>query len=132
MTIEHLSLVTRDLERLKDFYVRFFDAKATRWVSPDGTGVLYFLDFGEGSRLEMEQVLDAGDNATRKGARVGMEHFAFLAKSRAELDAKTRELEEAGVTIVAQPADFNGEFYESCFLDPDGNIVELSVGAQYL
>jgi len=133
MVIDHTALVTRNIEAMKDFYVKYFEAVPHKWVSDDGTGVLYFLSFEEGGRLELEQRLESQPFAGEREQTIGLAHIAFLAKSREELHRRTARLEADGYTIVTQPTDYGTtEFYESSFLDPDRNLVEMSVGAEYL
>ena len=131
MTLEHAALVTSQIERLKDFYVKYFDGTAERWSDNEVT--LYFISFGKDStRLELEQ-RDGAETVTLDRERtVGLAHLAFLAKSRQEVIEKTRQLEADGYEIRLQPTAYGQDFFESSFLDPDGNLIELSVGPEFV
>ena len=54
MKIEHIALYVRDLERAKDFFIRYFDASANELYHNPKTGFhSYFLQFEDGARLEI-------------------------------------------------------------------------------
>lgn len=132
MELEHVALISADAQRLADFYVRHLGATATRFSSEDGSHLTYFLSFGGTTRLEINQYRGgaAPENVEK---RIGIAHLAFLARSRAEVHDKTEQLRALGLEIRVEPTDYGTEeFYESAFLDPDGNLVELSVGPEYI
>ena len=54
MRISHIAMYVRDLEVVKEFYIRFFGAKAGELYHNPKTGLKsYFLSFDEGTRLEL-------------------------------------------------------------------------------
>ena len=54
MQISHLALNVRDLEMMKDFYVRYFGGHASQRYQNLRTGLqTYFLMFDGGARLEL-------------------------------------------------------------------------------
>lgn len=132
MSIEHVAYVSRDIERLKDFYVRYFGGVAQNWKE-DGTDYeLYFISFPEGSRLEIQKNAKAIESKNAAEDRVGLGHIAFLAKSCEEVRTRTQQLLNDGYRMRTPPTAYSKDFYESSFYDPDGNIIELSVGPQYI
>ena len=52
----------------------------------------------------------------------GLNHFAFAAASRADVDAMHAKLKEIGATVLDAPADYPyfPEYYAVYFTDPDG------------
>lgn len=52
----------------------------------------------------------------------GLNHFAFAAASRADVDAMYEKLKEIGATVLDPPADYAyfPEYYAVYFTDPDG------------
>ena len=59
MKIEHIAIWTQDLERLKDFYVTYFEAQANdKYVNPTKGFESYFLSFTSGARLELMSLPD--------------------------------------------------------------------------
>ena len=133
MALEHVALVTRDMERAKIFYEKYFGGKATRWVQDDGNYELYFIAFDGGSRLEIQKRPDAKTIPEDRDNIVGIAHLAFLVVDREELRALTQRMIEDGVPLRTPPTEYgHNEFYESSFWDPDGNIVEISVDSNNL
>lgn len=54
MKIEHVALLVTDLELVKAFYEKYFEAKVgDRYHNPKTRFSSYFLSFDEGSRLEL-------------------------------------------------------------------------------
>lgn len=128
--IEHVAIICRDIEKLKDFYVKYFEAAAQPCGGPGHR--MYFLSFPDGgSRLELMERADPAACPGRDEIQ-GFVHLAFLARSKAEVRGKTARLEADGYTVVIQPRDYGPAFYESAFLDPEGNYLELSVGPDFL
>ncbi len=126
MRIEHVAIWTRDLERLRDFYVRFFAARAgERYINPRKAFSSYFLTFGSGARLELMHRPDLGESLA-DGGRAGMSHLAFSVGSVGEVDAMTERLRAAGLAVVDGPRWTGDGCYESTVLDPDGNRIELT------
>ena len=54
MKIDHVAMYVRDLEVVKDFFVRFFGAVSNEMYNNPRTGLKsYFLSFGNGAKLEI-------------------------------------------------------------------------------
>lgn len=52
MKIDHVAMYVRDLEVVKDFFVRFFGAVSNEMYHNPRTGLKsYFLSFGNGAKL---------------------------------------------------------------------------------
>ena len=126
MRIEHLAIYTRDLDRLRDFYVRYFGgASNERYRSKSGSGMeSYFISFDGGARLELMS-LPALEDAPA-GARVGLTHLAFDVGSRGAVDALTTRLAADGYRVLSAPRTTGDGYYESVVADPDGNRVEIT------
>lgn len=129
--IDHVAIVTKQLEKMKDFYSVYFGGEVKKWISPDETGVIYFIRYENGTVLEIEQRMEGKEKEWMpKGSRIGIEHIAFRVDSRDEVRRLTKQIEEDGHRVVQWPTDYGCEgFYESCILDPDGNFVEITIDA---
>jgi lactoylglutathione lyase len=128
MKIEHMAIWTVDIERLRAFYVRYFGATSNaRYVNSAKQFESYFLSFPEGARLEIMhspqvQLQSDGDLQWR-----GYAHLAFSTGSREQVDALTDRLQEDGYHLLSGPRVTGDGYYESLFLDPDGNWIEITV-----
>lgn len=129
MKIEHIAIWTPDLERAKEFYLRYFQAKAgEKYSNPGKQFESYFLVFGEGSRLElMTKASNLNDPGDTEKNIVGYSHLAFSTGSPEEVVRLTEQLRVDGFSVVSEPRTTGDGYYESVVLDPDGNRVEITV-----
>ena len=127
MKIEHAAMYVNDLEGVRDFFVRYFDA-----VSNDGyhnikTGFRsYFLSFSDGARLEIMNRPDMSDG-DKDVMHIGYIHLAFSTGSREKVDKLTKKLKDDGYEILSGPRTTGDGYYESCVLGPEGNQIEITV-----
>ena len=128
MRVEHVALWTRELERSRAFYERYFGARAgARYHSATRPGfVSYFLTFPDGgARLEMMTLPALADSAAAPAA--GYAHLALSVGSREAVDALTARMRADGVHVLSAPRQTGDGYYESVVEDPDGNAVEITV-----
>lgn len=92
MKIEHIAIYYEDLERAKEFFIKYFNAKPGRNYHNEKTGFSsYFLSFESGSRLEImtrPEVKKEEKNPTRPGYA----HIAFSTGSKDNIDSLTTKL----------------------------------------
>lgn len=125
MRIEHVAIWTPDLERLRSFYVTYFDAVAgERYHNPQHGFSSYFLRFGSGARLELMHRHGLSDGVAEAW---GFSHLAFSLGSEEAVDRLTERLRSAGYRVAGEPRRTGDGYYESVVLDPDGNRVEITV-----
>jgi Lactoylglutathione lyase and related lyases len=126
MRLEHTAIYTGDLERLKDFYVKYFSGKPNEKYHNPKTGLeTYFMTFDGGSRLELMKRPDL-TTRDKTAASEGLTHLAFCAGSSEGVDELTELLVQDGYTLKSGPRKTGDGYYESCILDPDGNEVEIT------
>ena len=127
MKIEHAAMYVNDLEGVRDFFVRYFDA-----VSNDGyhnikTGFRsYFLSFSDGARLEIMNRPNMSDG-DKDVMHTGYIHLAFSTGSREKVDKLTKKLKDDGYEILSGPRTTGDGYYESCVLGPERNQIEITV-----
>lgn len=127
MKIEHVALWTSDLEGMRNFYMHYFDASSNEvYYNHTREFRSYFLRFEGECRLELMEMpgIPKSKNDPLKQF-TGIIHFALKLGSRGEVDRITAQLREDGFKIVSEPRTTGEGYYESVFLDPDGNRVEL-------
>ncbi|WP_425667324.1 VOC family protein [Vibrio tubiashii] len=129
MKIEHIAIWTKQLEVLKEFYIKYFNATANeKYHNPSKKFSSYFLSFDRGCRLElmeMEGVPESKDDLYEQFT--GLIHFAISLGSEQAVDELTARLVADGYERVDGPRHTGDGYYESCVFDPDGNRLELTV-----
>ena len=77
MKINHVAMYVRDLEAVKDFFVRFFDAVSNEMYHNPRTGLKsYFLSFEDGAKLEIMSRPDMTEG-TKELCQIGYIHLGF-------------------------------------------------------
>ena len=129
MKIEHIAIWTPDLERLRQFYTRYFGAEHNeKYVNEKNQFESYFLSFTEGARLEIMQTPEiVKRNEVHGKNHVGYAHFAISVGSKEQVDQITSRLAEHGYTVVSNPRYTGDGYYESVILDPDNNQIEITI-----
>ena len=124
--IDHIALVTGDLDRLCDFY-RLLGAAASVPSGPSGTGPRScVLDFC-GIRLEVVERRGFRGRRNGGGPSPGLLHLGFALGSADAVDELSRVLAAVGHRVLEQPHRDDLGSYESVVLDPDGNRLKLTV-----
>lgn len=127
MKIDHIAIWARDLERLKDFYMKYFDiACGEKYVNPNKHYSSYFLSFeGSETRIEIMQRPDVAERTEKQSATHGITHFSIALDSKEEVDNLTERLRSDGFNIVGEPRTTGDGYYESVVEDCEGNWVEI-------
>ena len=127
MKIEHVALYVNDLERAKDFFIKYFNAKSNDGYHNHKTDFKsYFLSFDDGARLEIMNKPEVSD-LPKDLARTGYIHIAFSVGSRERVDALTAELTADGYEVMSGPRTTGDGYYESCIVAIEGNQIEITV-----
>ena len=127
MKIDHVAIYVNNLEKTKEFYVKYFQAKANEKYHNKKTGLqTYFLSFPDsGTRLEI---------MTRPGLSVredksmneGFIHLAFSVGSKEKVDELTERLVKDGFRCLSGPRTTGDGYYESVVEDCEGNLIEIT------
>lgn len=127
MKIEHIAMYVNDLEGAKDFFCRYFDAKANTGYHNKVTDFRsYFLTFTDGSRLEIMHK-PSMDDPKKSQSRTGYIHLAFSTGSKEAVDTLTERLSKDGYSVISGPRTTGDGYYESCVLGFEGNLLEITV-----
>lgn len=126
MRIDHIALYVLDLERAKDFFIRYFNATANDMYHNPRTGLkTYFLTFTDGARLEIMQRPEVV-SAPFEEFRPGYAHIAFSVGTKEEVDALTRRLETDGYKVISGPRMTGDGYYESCIQAIENLLLEIT------
>lgn len=127
MKIEHLAIWADDIELLKNFYISYFNFKASDFYhNPNKNFTSCFLYYDkDGAKIELMH--KPGMNTpTSRGDFKGLAHFAISVGSKEKVNQLTEELRKDGYKILSEPRTTGDGFYESAVADPEGNYVEIT------
>lgn len=127
--IEHIAIWTADIENMRSFYQTYFGFECNqKYVNRIKGFSSYFLSFPDGCRLELmhSEKLSAKTQQPKKVTR-GYAHIAFSLGSKDAVDAITKKLISDGFEKLDGPRTTGDGYYESVFLDPERNIIELTI-----
>ena len=130
MKIEHVAIWAKDIDKVCDFYHKYFDGEVQPlYHNPAKQFTSRFVTFESGARLEVMHRPDVG-TVTSPMFHVehcGLTHLSFSVGSKEEVDRLTQKMSDDGIQIVGQPRTTGDGYYESVVLDPEGNRVEVTV-----
>lgn len=130
MRIDHIALWSNNIEHLKEFYCKYFNARPNqKYENVKKQFHSYFLSFTDGSRLEIMQMPDipANQNDAIKQYR-GYIHIAIEVGNEQQVVQLTDRIMCDGYEVVSEPRRTGDGYFESCVLDPDRNRVEIIAG----
>ena len=126
MKIDHIAMYVNELEKTRDFFIKYFDASSNDGYHNKTTNFKsYFLTFEDGARLEIMQKPAVAPKANTSTETFGYNHIAFSLGSKAAVDSLTCRLKKDGFCVFSAPRTTGDGYYESCIIDFDGNKIEL-------
>ena len=127
MKIEHVAMYVNDLEKTRDFFIKYLGGVSNDGYHNTKTGFKsYFISFDDGSRLELMNKPGMTDDE-KVLARTGYIHIAFSLGSKEAVDELTERLKSNGYEVVSGPRTTGDGYYESCIIGIEGNQIELTV-----
>ena len=127
MKIEHVALYINDLEKARDFFIKYFGGKSNDGYHNKTTDFRsYFISFDDGSRLEIMTRPELADTP-KEVNRTGFIHLAFSVGSKENVDSLTERLQKDGFKVLSGPRTTGDGYYESCILGIEDNQIEITV-----
>jgi lactoylglutathione lyase len=129
MKIHHVAIWVKDLDKIKEFYMKYFKARAGKlYFNPTKDFRSYFLTFEGGCKIEiMHSPLIQRQHFKTTDNKSGYTHIAVSAGSRQKVEELTERLRNDGYKIIGEPRTTGDGFYESVILDPENNRIEITV-----
>lgn len=128
MKIEHLAIWTKDIEKMKTFYLEFFEVSANeKYFNPTKNFSSYFLSFPSGTRIELMHRPEISKQLEGLEQNLGLAHFAIALGSKQKVNDLTHTVRMKGYSILGEPRKTGDGYYESVITDPEGNQIELTV-----
>ncbi len=127
MQIEHIAMNVNNLDETKEFFEKYFGAKANGMYQNKTTDFRsYFLSFDDGARLEIMNRPEIQKDVNSI-TRTGYIHIAFSVGSKERVDELTKLIGEDGYQVVSGPRTTGDGYYESCIVGIEGNLIEITV-----
>ena len=127
LKIEHIALWVKDLDKMKNFYMKYLKMKCgKKYINKNNRFSSFFLSFGEGARLELMHHPDIQRNSGNEVLTTGFAHFSISLGGFKAVDELTETLRKDSYRIVGEPRTTGDGYYESVILDPEGNRIELT------
>lgn len=124
MLIDHKSIWVVNIEEMKNFYLKYFDFEPSdKYINKTKNFESYFLSFEGETKVEL---MHRSDIQNKNQISIGYSHIALRLSSKKKIDFLTERLKKDGFNILSGPRITGDGYYESSFLDPEGNIIELS------
>ncbi len=124
--IAHIGVYVSDIEKVKDFYVKYFNGSANQKYVNNSGFQSYFITFDSGVRLEImaHKNLMVRNNMDKVN---GYSHIAFSLGSEENVKKLTELLMADGYLLLSPLRRTGDGYFESCVADPEGNRVEITV-----
>ena len=127
MKIEHLAIWVEDLEKMKNFYIKYFNMKCSeKYINNKNSFSSYFLSFDSGARIELMYRPDISEQIENKGRINGLTHIAISVGNKEKVNQLTDLIRNKGYKIIGEPRTTGDGYYESVIADPEGNHIELT------
>ena len=118
MRLDYIEIRTHDPEKMKHFYVGYFDAVVEETLSCLDTGeadCAYLLSFRGGFKIKLIPA----------EANIPLIHLAFRVGNRKRVNELTCRLLLDGHEVISEPGADGMSRYGSSVYDPDGNVIDL-------
>lgn len=120
--VDHLHLISPDIERTKDWYCDVFGGKVTFEGRFKGNKV-YYVDLNGFNIILIERLPDEQPLPATIQSREGLDHFGLAVQ---DIDAAARELKGKGLKFVVEPTQVRPGLRIAYVEAPDKVRIELS------
>ena len=117
--VDHVALVTTDVERAAKFYTEILGLREISRLETTHSGTLIFVGVNS---TTIELFGGGKPKASPKENEVGYKHICFLVD---DVDAEFARLRAQAVEFDMEPATVDAGLRIAFFRDPDGNRIEL-------
>jgi lactoylglutathione lyase len=129
MKLDHVAIWVVDIERMRAFYEKYFDARSNaKYENERKRFMSYFLTFPGGGRLELmhRPGIQRLPDSQISSEFLGYAHLGVELGSRAAVDALTERLQGDGFALLDGPRRTGDGYYESMVADPEGNRIVIA------
>jgi len=127
MKLEHIAIWVKDLEVMKDFYIKYFGMiSSEKYVNEKKRFSSYFLSFQGGARIELMLRQEISTWNDKGDTGLGFSHLAISVGSKSKVNLLTDQLRDDGLEILSEPRITGDGYFESVVSDPEGNRIEIT------
>lgn len=126
MHISHIAIWTTRLEELRNFYITYFNGTSNeKYINPKKD-----LNLISSALI---RICFSGNYAKTRYHNTCIKrlpwlaHFSFSVGSKEAVLELTEQLRKDGFVIESEPRTTGDGYFESAILDPEGNIVEITI-----
>ena len=124
--IDHLALYVNDLKTVKEFFIKYFNAKSNElYINPVKGNRSYFLRFGNDVQLEIINKPEI-EHLERNFQETGYHHLAFNVGGKDNVDKLTLRMQNDGYKKISGPRLTGDGYYESCICGPEDILIEIT------
>lgn len=128
MRVDHVAIWVDDLEKMREFYEKYFRAVAGRkYVNPTKQFESYFMRFDFGARIELMKRPDIPKKKLKPGEeQSGISHLCISVTSVEDVNRMAEIFRRDGFSIIDGPRRTGDGYYECVILDPENNRIEIA------
>jgi len=127
MRIAHVALYVNELEKARDFFVKYFGAISNDGYHNKRTDFRsFFLSFDDGTALEIMSKPGMTD-PIKDPSRTGYAHIAFSVGSKEKVDSLTEKFRRDSFAVASGPRTTGDGYYESCIIAIEDNLVKITI-----
>lgn len=119
--IDHVGVITTDVERAAEFYIEELGFTETRRLETSHSGTIIFVGLN-GTEIELFGGGRPREQTQGGGREVGYSHVTLLVDN---VDGEYARLRERGVEFYIEPTTTDSGLRLAFLRDPDGNPIEL-------
>ena len=123
--VTHIGIYTADLERMRAYYEKYFNAVSNEKYQNSKGFSSYFLTLGSDVRLEIMSHTELEYRQVLEKVN-GLSHIAFSVGSKDAVISLTERLVADGYRLNSPPRETGDGYFESNIADPDGNAIEIT------
>ena len=123
MKIDHIAMYVNDLEAEKNFFVKYFNAKALHFSDFRNEFSYYVLKFEDESALIITSENSVDANKVRY--RTGYHQIIISADTRKDVDDFMKKCDVEGIKVVRRAHNTNSGYYAAAVADPEGNEINI-------
>jgi len=132
MLIDHVAIRVKELEKMKRFFLSYFNCKANqKYHNPCKGFSSYFISFPAGGRVELIHIESKDYTGMDQAVDFGYSHLAIAVGTTEKVDRITQRIENDGFELMSPPRQTGDGYYESVIIGPEGIPFEIMALPDY-